>query len=337
MQWNNDHFLYNRRQSLKTLYDYTKDFELTGPIEFKRKIEAYFKVSDQTTNIGKYIESNYLEAPINLYDLLVINSKLIPENKIQEIIFMLARFLESYQNNPWLNLLSSICRLINNSFDDPDGKIRFNNFIQEARKNKLDWNKTLNNLLNFAKILQNKHKNIFSETLEPYLETTDELILLHKYLQDKHSAIKYIQLFNKRLEKCLVKGLIIALSKAEKTLSDLEKNSSKVAEVTKSIEEFKKISKELSKLPEEIEKNSSAIALRIVDESNKLTKLIDKSVEEINSKIDETQKSHNQEILKLKEIFENKLKKQSSLITGNLIFTIILLFGIGLYYFYILK
>ena len=60
-------------------------------------------------------------------------------------------------------------------------------------------------------------------------------------------------------------------------------------------------------------------------------------MEEINSKIDETQKSHNQEILKLKEIFENKLKKQSSLITGNLIFTIILLFGIGLYYFYILK
>ena len=114
----------------------------------------------------------------------------------------LARFLESYQNNPWLNLLSSICRLINNSFDDPDGKIRFNNFIQEAKKNKLDWNKTLHNLLNFAKILQNKHKNIFSENLEPYLETTDELILLHKYLQDNHSAIKYLQSFNKRLEKC---------------------------------------------------------------------------------------------------------------------------------------
>ena len=202
LQWNNDHFLYNRRQSLKTLYDYTKDFELTGPIEFKRKIEAYFKVSDQTTNIEKYIESNYLEAPNNLHDLLVINGKLIAENKIQEIIFILARFLESYQNNPWLNLLSSICRLINNSFDDPDGKIRFNNFIQEAKKNKLDWNKTLHNLLNFAKILQNKHKNIFSETLEPYLETTDELILLHKYLQDKHSAIKYLQSFNKRLEKC---------------------------------------------------------------------------------------------------------------------------------------
>ena len=123
LQWNNDHFLYNRRQSLKTLYDYTKDFEFTGPIEFKRKIEAYFKVSDQTHNIEKYIESNYLEAPNNLYDLLVVNNNLISENKVQEIIFILARFLESYQSNPWLNLLSSICRLINNTFDDPDGKI----------------------------------------------------------------------------------------------------------------------------------------------------------------------------------------------------------------------
>ena len=110
------------------------------------------------------------------------------------------------------------------------------------------------------------------------------------------------------------------LKKAEKTLSELEKNSVKVAEVTKSIENFKKISKELSKLPEEIEKNSSATALRILDESNKLTKLIDKSVEEINAKIDENQKNQKQELLNFKENFEYKLKKQTSLITVNLIF-----------------
>ena len=124
------------------------------------------------------------------------------------------------------------------------------------------------------------------------------------------------------------------LTKAEKTLSELEKNSVKVAEVTKSIENFKKISQELSKLPEEIEKNSSATALRIVDESNKLTKLIDKSVEEINAKIDENQKNQKQELLNFKENFEYKLKKQSSLITGNLIFIIILLIGLGFYIFY---
>ena len=123
------------------------------------------------------------------------------------------------------------------------------------------------------------------------------------------------------------------LLKAEKTLSELEKNSVKIAEVTKSIENFKNISKELSKLPEEIEKNSSATALRIVDESNKLTKLIDKSVEEINAKIDENQKKQKQDLLNFKENFEYKLKKQTSVITGNLIFIIILLIAIGFYIF----
>ena len=61
--------------------------------------------------------------------------------------------------------------------------------------------KNITKFTKFYKILEIKHKNIFS-VLEPYLETTDELILLHKYLQDKHSAIKYLQSFNKRLEKC---------------------------------------------------------------------------------------------------------------------------------------
>ena len=178
-----------------------KILNLLALLSLKEKLKHILKLTIKHHNIEKYIESNYLEAPNNLYDLLVINNNLISENKVQEIIFIIARFLESYQNNPWLNLLSSICRLINNTFENPDGKIRFNNFIEEAKKNKLDWNKTLHNLLNFIKILEIKHKNIFSSALEPYLETTDELILLHKYLQDEYSAIKYLQLFNKRLEK----------------------------------------------------------------------------------------------------------------------------------------
>jgi len=201
LQWNNDHFLYNRRQSLKTLYDYTKDFEITGPKEFKRKIEAYFKSNDETHNIEKYIESNYLEAPNNLNDLLVKDGKLIPIEKIQEITFILARFLESYQSNPWLNLLSSICRLITKTFDDPDGRNRLNDFIDEAKKNSLIWNKTLINLLKFAKIFNHDQKNVLSEAIGIHLDNSKELILLHKYLQDDYSAITYLQLFNKRLQK----------------------------------------------------------------------------------------------------------------------------------------
>ena len=100
LKWNNDNFLYMRRQSLKTLYDYTKEFEKTGAEEFKKKVEAYFKVDDQTRKIEQYIESEYEFAPPYLKEILIKDNKLIPTNEVKELIFLLARFLESYQNNP---------------------------------------------------------------------------------------------------------------------------------------------------------------------------------------------------------------------------------------------
>ena len=201
LKWNNDNFLYMRRQSLKTLYDYTKEFEITGAKEFKQKIESYFKVNEQSIMIEQYIETDYEFAPPYLKDILVKDDKLISNDQVKELIFILARFLESYQNNPWLNLLSSMCRLITKSFDNPDGKVRLYNFITEAKKSSHNWSATLENLLDFAKVLNDEDKLALSEVLEPHLENDEELIMLHKYLQDDYSAIKYLEKFNKRLEK----------------------------------------------------------------------------------------------------------------------------------------
>ena len=125
---------------------------------------------------------------------------MISTEKVKEYRFILARFLESYQSNPWLNLLSSVCRLITNSFDDPDGKARLYIFLKDAKKKTLDWKTTLENLLDFAKILKNEEKLLFSQAIEPHLDTIDELVLLHNYLQDDYSAIKYLEKFNKRLK-----------------------------------------------------------------------------------------------------------------------------------------
>ena len=201
LQWNNDNFLYMRRQSLKTLYDYTKEFEITGAKEFKQKIESYFKHNEQSIMIEQYIETDYEFAPPYLKEILTKDDKLISNDQVKELIFILARFLESYQNNPWLNLLSSMCRLITKSFDNPDGKVRLYNFITEAKKSSHNWSVTLENLLDFAKVLNDEDKLVLSEVLEPHLENDEELIMLHKYLQDDYSAIKYLEKFNKRLEK----------------------------------------------------------------------------------------------------------------------------------------
>ena len=119
---------------------------------------------------------------------------------MNDLIFTLARYLESYESNPWLDLLSSMCRLITKSFDNPDGKIRLFHFISEAKKNSKDWKVTLENFLNFSKILNKEEKLILSQSIEPYLDDVEELIMLHKYLQDDYSAITYLNKVNKRLD-----------------------------------------------------------------------------------------------------------------------------------------
>ena len=116
------------------------------------------------------------------------------------------------------------------------------------------------------------------------------------------------------------------LSNAEKTLSELEENSKKISEITKSIEKFKKISQELSSLPDDIEKNNSATGLRIVDESEKLKKLIDKSSKELTSIFNEAQNNYRDEIHELRtklEKIETNINKQFSSVKRNNIVIIV--------------
>jgi len=127
-------------------------------------------------------------------------NSLLPTEEIKELTCLLARYLESDENNPWLDLLSSMCRLITKSFDDGDGRVRLYHFISESKKNSTNWINTLTNFLDFAKFLNDEEKLILSQAVEPFLEDLDELLLLHKYLQDSHSALMYINRINRRLE-----------------------------------------------------------------------------------------------------------------------------------------
>lgn len=201
LQWCNQHFLYNRRQSLKTIHDYCTVFDKHGPEDFKRKIDAYFRVDSQSRQIFQHLDENFEQAPKSLNKVLMTNkNSLLPTEEIKELTFLLARYLESYENNPWLDLLSSMCRLITKSFDDGDGRVRLYHFISESKKNSTNWINTLTNFLDFAKFLNDEEKLILSQAVEPFLEDLDELLLLHKYLQDSHSALMYINRINRRLE-----------------------------------------------------------------------------------------------------------------------------------------
>jgi ATP-dependent DNA helicase RecQ len=204
ISWSNDTFFRNRLQSLKNLYDYCRDFKNTGPAVFKEKIDAYFRVDTISENISKNIDSSHYEAPKKLDQILLDdNHQLIEKEKVDNIIYTVARFLESYKSNPWLDLLSAMCRLITGSFDDADGKVRLYQFVKDAKESAGNWKETLTGLLDFAQYLSSSEREELSKVFCTFIDDQDELFLVHKYLRDKYSALIFMSQINTRIRKML--------------------------------------------------------------------------------------------------------------------------------------
>ena len=128
--WSYDHFAYNRRQSLKTVYEQCGDLAdgIISEQEFKNRLEGYFKFNESSHLLHHLAENAsdpsiwlsvfYKEGPDgNLGDLLGSEDIVILKNQ-------LSRFLESYKDNVCMNYLSGIIRLVNDQFDDADGERR---------------------------------------------------------------------------------------------------------------------------------------------------------------------------------------------------------------------
>ena len=201
LRWNNNNFVYNRRQQLKTLYENCCNFKNNGPKKFKMSLDEYFRVDSAILNIAKHIEDEVELCPNNLSEFLLKDGKLISVDKIQKLQFSLARYLETYQNNPWLNLLSGVCRLITGSFDDEDGETRLKNYIEASKKNNFSWENSLINLLRFIAKIDQEKKEIFSKTIEKYIDGVSQLKIVHNYLNDDYSAALFIKSMNTRLAK----------------------------------------------------------------------------------------------------------------------------------------
>ncbi len=137
IKWVNKHFVYNRRQSLKNIYEscqnyFSNDDPHLRRIEFKNSLENYFKfsessfvlqhISENSFDIEKWFEVFYLlrtEGQKQYRTDLVLN----PEQLIA-LQNNLSRFLESYANNLGLNFISGIVRLMNGDFENSDGRNR---------------------------------------------------------------------------------------------------------------------------------------------------------------------------------------------------------------------
>ena len=129
LKWNYEHFVYNRRQSLKNLYEECENFE--SPEKFKTKLESYFKSNqsfDALLNIIKLNARDAVTPTISLF--LTPKGNLRSHNRIDKLSMTIARYLESYQNNPGLNLTSAFIRIWQEDFQNADGRPRLQSFLE---------------------------------------------------------------------------------------------------------------------------------------------------------------------------------------------------------------
>lgn len=145
--WSYDHFVYNRRQSLKTVYEQCSELAAgsIGEKEFKDRLEGYFKFNE-SSHMLLHLAENSVDTQLWLSVFFDDSDELSAPQIISNTALLtlkeqLSRFLESYKNNTCLDYLSGVMRLIANQFDDADGERRmassFERLLSEDRDSAL--------------------------------------------------------------------------------------------------------------------------------------------------------------------------------------------------------
>ncbi len=180
--WSYEHFAYNRRQSLKNVYDQCSSLA-QGDIsnaEFKSALEGYFKFNE-SSNILQHIADKPHEHERWFDPFYVIRNnkrtdEMISLEAINELKDQLSRFLESYMNNVGLDLMSGIIRLHLDDFDDADGRQRFVsaiNKIKEYDDNAIS--SIINKIIEITSMLTNSQKGSIVESVHQVFNN-DEII-----------------------------------------------------------------------------------------------------------------------------------------------------------------
>ena len=205
LNWNHRTFVYNRRQSLKTLYEACINFKQTEKRQFKETLDAYFTIDALTLDLEKIIPLSSSECVEQAKSYLItVDEKQVEKihsvRMVERIQSSLARYLESYQDNPGLNLLSGLCRLITDSFEDMDGSSRLVSYLKLAQLNIEEWDTCFETLLKFIKLLPKEKVDLFANTVMPHLSNSVDLAIMHELLDHSSSGIAYLETVNARLE-----------------------------------------------------------------------------------------------------------------------------------------
>lgn len=129
LDWIFRHITENRKQTLKTLSDWCLEF--TDSESFKKRIDAYFTFNESTFILQHVAEHS--DDFATWFETFYSNKRIITRGEFSKLRDRLSRFLEGYHNSPGLNFVSGFVRLYLNSFDDPDGRQRFESALQYVK------------------------------------------------------------------------------------------------------------------------------------------------------------------------------------------------------------
>ena len=200
LQWSYDNFAYNRRQSLKTIYENCCVFA-DGVItsnEFKVRLENYFKFTQKS-----YVLQHIAEKPKDSekwfevfyqIDNNIVTNTFITRRQQESLRDNLSRFLESYMHNTGLDLISGLIRLLLDDYGNSDGRDRLETsleLIQHYETTNKEF--ILGQILKIGKKASKNNKSYLAESLYKFFNSQEFLLKISKSLGDSFSMTTIIE------------------------------------------------------------------------------------------------------------------------------------------------
>jgi len=207
LQWSYDNFAYNRRQSLKNIYENCCDFadgDITSA-EFKVRLENYFKFTQKS-----YVLQHIAENPKDFekwfevfyqIDKNIVTNTFITRRQQESLRDNLSRFLESYMHNTGLDLISGLVRLLINDYGNSDGRDRLETSLEQIQHfESADKEFIVEQILKIGQELSNNNKSYLAESLYKFFNSQEFLLRISKSLGDSFSMATLVDQANKRLK-----------------------------------------------------------------------------------------------------------------------------------------
>ncbi len=206
--WSYEHFVYNRRQSLKTVYEQCGELasEKIDGIEFKNRLEGYFKY-DNSSDLLHRLAENTADTSIWLSVFFededeTERRQLISNDKLSTLKDQLSRFLESYKDNVCLDYLSGVIRLAFDQFDDADGERRMASSLDQLmhQDRQSDVEILIRDTLKLKPLLSMEAQSLFAKLVYEKFPELHILKMINAGFGDPYSYNQLLEPLVSRLE-----------------------------------------------------------------------------------------------------------------------------------------